>query len=195
QAVIAIIRLQPRHPALVIVDVPEDNGLSRTSLRTGSNNLAISNLPIFFLRLDLCSLNSLHAISALLHNPAASDRDVGVAQHLETRSVEVLIEKKVEPANFVRTVVGAIPRAYAAVVSHVVQAFSAVNRGCDRTHKFARRVFALLARYRLKICLRILLAALVISVDSKPVHFATSRNLFFPDHRNVVFSYAGYNAS
>ena len=58
--------------------------------------------------------------------------------------------KVVEAAHLVGTVVGAEPRADAAVVDHDVQALLVVHRGADGTDDLARRLLAVLAQHGLE---------------------------------------------
>ena len=85
------------------------------------------------------------------------------------------------------TVVGAIPRADAAVVRHVVQAFGAVRGRGHRADVFARRVLALHARQRLLHHARIVFRD---RRNSDPCGSSASRVRASPvlaDHRDVVF--------
>ena len=67
--------------------------------------------------------------------------------------------------------------------------------GCrNRTNGFARRLFAVHAHDRLPHDVRILIISRVVPVNSDPVHFAVSSDLFFADDRDVVFSLASGNA-
>src|SRR5262249_49804828 len=84
-----------------------------------------------------------------------------------------------------------IARPDTSVVSHVVQAFSAVSCRSNRADNFAGRVLALLTRDRLKISFRICLAALVVSVHTQPMHLSGARYLFFADDGDVVLGNAG----
>src|SRR6185503_9722237 len=173
----------------------EHDGFGRTSLCASRNNLAVTNFSIFKLGLDFGSLNPLHAVSALLHYAAAAHRDVRVAHHLQAGGVEILIQQKVKPPNFIRAVVRAIPSADATVVSHVVEAFGAVRGRRNRAHHFARRVLALLARNGLEIGLRVSLAAFVVCIHAKPVHLAAPGDLLLSYDWNVVLGDTSNNAS
>ena len=85
-------------------------------------------------RLDAMLIDALHAVRALFHHAAAAHGDIRIAHHLELRRVPILEQKEVEAPHFVGTVVGAIPRAHAAVVNHVVQAFGAVRGRAHRAN-------------------------------------------------------------
>src|SRR5258708_3211704 len=89
---------------------------------------------------DLDRIDSLNTISALLHDPTASNRDIGIPQHLEAGCREVGIEKEIESPNFVRTVVRAIPSADTAVVHHVIQALNTVRSRSHWANQFAGRI-------------------------------------------------------
>src|SRR5262249_3315370 len=194
QTVIAFLSLELRDAAIWIIDVTEDNRFGRARLRARGCDLAVSNESIFFLGIDLGFLNSLHAVSALLHHAAAANAHVRVAHHLKTRGVEILIQQKIKSPNFVRAVVRTIARANTAVVSHVVQAFSTVSCRSNRADNFAGRVLALLTRDRLKISLRIYLAAFVVSVHTQPMHLPGARYLFLADDGDVVLGDASDHA-
>ena len=108
----------------------------------------------------------------------------------------VLVEQEVEPPHLVRAVVRAVARADAAVVDHVVQAFSAVGRGGNRADDLARRVLALHAGYRLMVGLDrgVEVVAGEVVIDANPVHLASVGDLLLADDRDVVFGDAGNRA-
>src|SRR4029079_11946848 len=182
-----------RHAAVRIVDIAEHDCLSRTDRLTRSNNLAVVNFPILELSLNLRVLNALHAVSALLHHTAAADRHFRIAHQLIRRLVPVLIKEEIEPSHFVRAVVRTILRAHTAVVDHVVQTFSAVDGGVDRTHGLARRVLAVHAWHRHELdALRMSRSeAFEISMEPTPVHLPTANHFMLADYRNVVLRLAG----
>ncbi len=142
-------------------------------------------------------VDALHAVGALLHHAAAADRDVRVPERVVALRIPVRIEQEVEAPDLVRAVVRAVPRADAAVVDHVVQAFRAVGRRGDRADDLARRVLALLTGHRLVDRLhrlrRVDVAGEVV-VDADPVHLAVLAHLLLADHRDVVFRHAGDDA-
>ena len=131
--------------------------------------------------------DALHAIRALFHNAAAADADVRIAHHLVLRRVPVLEEQEIKPPDFIRTVVRAVARAHAAVVNHVIQAFGAMDRRSDRAHQFARRIFTVHTRNRLKVGFGIIAVALVIRIHPQPVHVTAETHLLFANDCNVVF--------
>src|SRR5262249_50810390 len=98
--------------------------------------------------------------------------------------------EKIEPSNLVGAIVGAIPRTDTPVISHLIQAFVAVSRCTNRTNRLTRRLFAVLAQHRFKKHLWLIQIALVVSVNAKPLHLASSTDLILPDNRNVVLSLA-----
>jgi len=68
-----------RAPLLAIqVDVAEEDRLGRTGCLAGGYHLAVSHRPVLALGGDTGRRNPLHAIRALLHHPAAADRDVWI---------------------------------------------------------------------------------------------------------------------
>ena len=105
----------------------------------------------------------------------------------------VVIEK-VKAADLVGTVVGTIPRANAAVVSHHVQTLVIVRGGIDRADAFAGGRFAMLAEHRLRHRLRVLLRPGIVAVDANPVHFAALADHFLADNRDVIFALTGDHA-
>ena len=128
QRVVARLGLQLRDAAVRIVQVAEHDRLGRAGLLAGGLDLAVADAAVLASRRRSCArVDALHAVGALLHDAAAAHRDVGIAPQLEARRVPVLIEQEVEAAHLVRAVVRAVPRADAAVVDHVVQAFVAVR--------------------------------------------------------------------
>src|SRR6185369_5697055 len=72
QRITTIAVLQLRHAAVRIVDVSENDRLRRTNCLTRRDNVAVSQLAILELRLNLSTLNALHAVSALLHHTATT---------------------------------------------------------------------------------------------------------------------------
>src|SRR5205807_10291019 len=181
-------------PALRIIDVAEDDGVRRARLLAGRADLAVANAALLLFGLDLRGVDALHAVRALLHDAAAPYRHVRIAAALQAFARPVGEEVPVEAANLVRTVVRAVPRADAAVVHHVVQAFGAVVGRTDRAHHFAGGVFALHASERLKVRLRILDVALVVTVDTDPMHLAAAAHLIFADDGDVVLRLTGDHA-
>ena len=139
-------------------------------------------------------VDALHAVGALFHHTAAAHAHIGIAHHLVLRRLPVLEQQEIEAPHFVGTVVGAIARAHAAVVDHVIQAFAAVNRRAHRADHFAGSVLALLARHRLEVSLGIVAVALEVGIDAKPVHVPSENRLLLAHDRNIVFRLAGDDA-
>ena len=135
--------------------------------------------------------DALDAVGALFHDAAAAHGDVGIAHHLVLRRLPILKEQEIKAPHFVRTVVGTVARAHAAVVDHVIQAFGAVYGCAYGTDDLARGVLTLHARNGLEVCLGIIAVALVVSIDAKPVHVAADHDLLFADHSDVVLRLAG----
>src|SRR5262245_16316847 len=92
QTVVALERLELRHARVRVVQVAEDDGVGRAGRGAGGYDLAVADLPILALGVDARVVDPLHAVRALLHDAAAPDGDVGVAQRLEVRRVPVLEE-------------------------------------------------------------------------------------------------------
>src|SRR5215510_14459090 len=72
QRVVPLLGFQPGHAALGIVDVAEDDGISRTRLLTRGLDLTVPDLAVLFFRVVLRGVDPLHAVSALLHHAAAA---------------------------------------------------------------------------------------------------------------------------
>src|SRR5207245_10150542 len=100
--------------------------------------------------------------------------------------------QEVEAAHLVGTVVGAVARADAAVVNHVVESVAAVDRGLHRADHLARRGLAVHARHRLEKDLRITHRAVEVAVHAQPVHFPAALHLVLADDRDVVLRLAGH---
>src|SRR5581483_9129362 len=156
--------------AVRVIDVPKDDGVGRARLLAGSLHLSILDRLLGPLGIDASLRDALHAVRAFLHYAAAAHGDIGIAHHLQLRRLPVLEEQEVEASHLIGTVVRAIASSNAAVVHHVVEAFRAVYGRAYRTNHFAGRVLALHARNRLKEGARISGIALVIRVDTEPMH-------------------------
>ncbi len=157
----------------------------------GGEDFAIPHRAVFFFGLLFGAIYSLNTESAFFHHAAESNGNIGILKHLDClRHVFGIIEE-IEPANFVGTVVRAIPRSDTAVVGHGIEPLFVMNRGRYRADCLARGVFALLAGHRLNHDLRIVDVADEVSVVTNPVHFASVEDLFLADHRNIVFALAG----
>ena len=95
-------------------------------------------------------VDPLHAVGALLHHPAATDGHVrGSSRRLGRCLALRPVVEEIKPADLVGAVVGAVARADAAIVDHVVQSLAAVHGGSDRADDLARRILAVHARHRL----------------------------------------------
>ena len=149
-------------------------------------------------RRDVGRAEALHAVGALLHDAAAAHGHFGVVEQTQTRRVVVRVLQEVEAAHLVGTVVGAVARADAAVVNHVVESVAAVDRGLHRADHLARRGLAVHARHRLEKDLRILERnpriadrTVEVAVHAQPVHFPAALHLVLADDRDVVLRLAG----
>ena len=174
---------------------------------------------------DALGGDALGAVGALLHDASHANRHFGVQlQSLEVvrggllarlvvvglhlqdatiaKRVAVVVVEVVEASHLVRTVVGAVPRADAAVVHHGVEAFFVVHGGGHRTHLLAgafshcMQVTGWMATLSelIAIDLAIGFAERVVPVQTQPVHFAAAKHLVFADDRNVVFRLTRHNA-
>ena len=110
----------------------------------------------------------------------------------------------IEATNLIGAVVGAVPRADAAVVGHCVNTLFVVNGRVHRADAFAGGCFAMLAEHRLDRHLRILRGQLrvhigirivaVIAIDAHPVHLAATGHLVLADDGDVVFALTSHHA-
>jgi hypothetical protein len=109
------------------------------------------------------------------------------------RRVLAGIGEVIEAAHFVRAVVGAEPRADAAVVDHHVQPLVVVH--VAPTGQTTSQGAASQCMHRTGWnALRRGGVALVIAVDAQPVHFALAQHLLLADGRDVVLRLAGDDA-
>src|SRR5207247_2802290 len=143
---------------------------------------------------DAGAADPLHAVGALLHDPAAAHGHVGVAHHLEGGGGPVLVQEEVEAPHLVGAVVRAVARPHAAVVDHVVEPLLTVHGGGHRAHHLAGGVLAVHAEDGLVAGRRALRGALVVAVHPDPVHLAATGDLVLPHHRDVVPEAAGVTA-
>src|SRR5262249_50257726 len=149
-------------------------------------NFAILDALLRFLGRDAGGVDALHAVGALFHHAAAAHRDVRVAHQLQAGSFKIGEEQEIETPHLVRAVVGAIPRADAAVVHHVVEPLGRVNRGAYRTNRLAGSVLALHAGDGLEIDEWVGGVTLVIGVDADPLHLAAALHLRLADRREII---------
>ena len=175
--VVQFLLFHPGHTAVRVVEIAEDDGLGGTRLLARGHNVAIANLPAFPFGIDLRFVDALHAVGALFHHAAAAHADVGVAAQLEAGSLPVLVQQEIEAPHFVRTVIGAVAGAHAAVVDHVVEAFARVVGGLYRADQLAGRILTVHARDRLIVDLGLADTAAVISIDAQPLHLTAAAPL------------------
>src|SRR5690606_12200642 len=208
---------QLRNLRFRIIDIAKDNCARRTSDLAGRLDLAILNGSPLFLRVELAQLNTLYTEGALLHNTAGTNCDLRVQYHLTQHRVHggihileltvIVILEPVEATYLVRAVVRTIPRTYATIVRHLVQALRTVCGSCYRAYRFARSVVAMLTKHRLENHFRILCSvfeftpvidrsvAAVVAVDAQPVHLATVDDFLATHKGNVVLHVTRHHAS
>src|SRR5262249_32513662 len=163
-------------------------------LLTRGLQLAVADRPIRNPALDPRALDPLNAVGALLHHPAGPHRHVRIHHHLLRRGLVLGVMQIIEAANLVWTIVGAVARAHAAVVDHLVEALVAVDGGVDRADVLTGSAFAVHARDRLHNHARLFDRTAEISVDPPPVHLPAPAHLLLADHWDVVFRLAGDHA-
>ena len=187
--------MQLAHLRVRVVEIAEDDGFGGAGLLAGREHLAVADPAILQAGVDAGALDPLHAIGALLHDAARAHRHVRVEGHLLRVGVVRRVREEVEPADLVRAVVRAVPRADAPVVDHLVEALVAVDGRVDGAHVLAGRIFAVHAHQRLEDDAGVPgIVAGEVAVDAQPVHFAALRHLLLADHRNVVLGDAGDHA-
>ena len=192
--VAALLGPQFRYPAVGIVHVAEDDRLGRAGLLARGHDLAVANVAVFLVGLDLGFLDALHAVAALLHHAARAHGHIGIAHQLQALGLVVGEEQEVEAPHLVGAVVRAVARAHAAVVDHHVQAFRRVHRGAHRANLLAGRVLAVLADHGLEVRARRGQIALEIGVDAQPLHVAADAHLLLAHHRNIVLGITAHDA-
>src|ERR1051325_5873645 len=181
-AVVCGLTFELRHAAVWIVDVAKHDRFDRARLLASRCDLTILHATILFFRLNLRRVDSLHAVSALLHYATTAHCHIRISLELDQWRIEVAELIEIEAPHFVRAVVRTVTSADAAVVNHLVQTFVAVCGRGYRADQFARRVFTMHARKRLEHHLLVF----EIAVDTKPMHLARVHHLSFPNHRDVV---------
>src|SRR5678815_2707282 len=117
QTIVPRLRFQSRNATPWITDVAEHDRIGRARGLACRNDVAVANPASFLLGRDAGAIDALNAVRALFHDAAAAHGDIGIIQHLESGCLIVGVLKKVEAPNLVWTVVGAIARADAAVIS------------------------------------------------------------------------------
>src|SRR6266516_4163508 len=137
-----------------VVQIAEADRLRRAGLRAGGRYLAVALAAVREAGAVLSAADALHTEGALLHHTLLAHGDVRVEQHVERVgpalpfATRLRVVVPVEVAHLVRTVVGAVARADAAVVDLAVEPIGGVVRGVHGAHWLARGVAALLAQHR-----------------------------------------------
>src|SRR6185437_4212372 len=127
---------------ILVGNVTETDCLRGTCRLAGGYDFAVADTAVVLVGFDVRGFDALDAVRAFLHHAATAHRHFRVAHRHVLRCVLVGVLHEVEPPHLVRAVVGTKTRADAAVVHLHVQAFGVVHGRIDRTHHFARRVFA-----------------------------------------------------
>src|SRR5437588_6172025 len=132
QAVVERRVLQPRHRGVGLVDAAEDDGAGRARLLARRPDFEVADVAALVPAPDLGLADALDAVGAFLHDAAAAAAHVRVSLQLEAgRAVVGVVIEEVEAPDLVGAVVGAVARADAAVVDHLVEAVGAVDGGLD----------------------------------------------------------------
>src|SRR4029453_16341309 len=142
--------------------------LGGTDGLTRGLDFTVADRTIFLFRVYLRDIDALNTVGAFFHNAAASHRNVRVSQRLETRGFKIRVLEKVEPAHFVRAIVGTIAGADAAIVNHGGETLMAMMGRAHRADQLAGRVLAMHARDGLMVGLWIFRASFIIAVDAQP---------------------------
>ena len=177
--------------AVRVGHIAERKRLGRTCGLAGRFDFADRTvLPI---RRDARLRDALQAEGALLHHAASAHGDIGIAR---LRRALLLLRKRevIEAADLVGAVIGAEPRADAAVVHHHVQPLGIVHRRPHRADDLARRLLALHAQHRLEVARGRIGLAFIIAIDAQPLHLTLVDHLLLADDGNVVLGLAGDDA-
>src|ERR1019366_9200207 len=174
--------------------VAEDDGFRRARGLAGGLDFAVAHRAVLLLGIDLGRVDALYAVGAFFHHAAAAHRNVRIALQLQAGRFEIAEQVEIETPHLVGAVVGAIPRAHAAVVDHVVEAFGAVRGGLHGAYQLARRVLAMHAGDGLVVDGGVALIALIVGIHAYPVHGAAPSYLVLPHHGDIVFRLAGNHA-
>src|SRR3984957_4035805 len=186
--------LKLAHLARPVINIAEDDRIRRAGLLARRHNLAVADLAVFLVRVDLRPVNALHAVAALFHHAAAADSHVRVVHQLQALRLVIGEEQEVEAAHLVRAVVRAIAGTHATVEDHRIEAFRRVNRRTDWANLLAGCVFAMLAGHRLEVRARRGQIALKVGVDAQPLHVAANLDLMLTDDGDVVLGITAYDA-
>src|SRR5262249_49505942 len=161
-------------------------------------NVAIGKIALLLQRDILRQLNALHTQAALLHHAAGAHRHIGIEHHAAQRALHVVVEIRIlgvvvpiEAPHLVRTVIGAVASADAAVVDLLIDALGAGGGGVHRTDRLARCVPAVLTHHGLIKTGGIVRGPAVVVVDANPVHDANTPYLILAHHRYIVLRLAG----
>src|SRR5262249_52832335 len=141
---------------------------------TCCDHFAFADRSVLLLGLTPCAANALNAISALLHDTAATHGDVGVENRFDDFVAETAvflaigISEEIEPAHLVGAVRLTKTRADAAVVDLNIKSFAVMNGSRHWTDRFARCVLAMhTSHWR-----EALTTSNDVFVDAQPVHVA-----------------------
>ncbi len=189
ERVVTVVLLQLGDFAVFVVEVAKYKGVSRTSLRASCLNLAINHFTVLAFGVPDASSDALDTEGALLHDSAASNRDVGVQMVAERLGPNWL--PVVEETHDIWATVGTVPSADATVVYLNVQAFVAVVRRKYRAYRLARRVFAVLAHDRDEPCLDVREFAFPVAFHADPRHDPRTLKAVLKVQRNVVLGLTG----
>src|ERR1019366_4306249 len=192
--VAALISAQFCNPAALVIDVAKRDCGCWASLLAGSHNLAIAHAAVFLIGLDLRCHDALHAVAALLHHAPRTYRHIRIARQLKALGLIVGIKQEVEAPYLIRTVVGAVPSANAAVVDHGVEPLGRMHRGAHWANLLAGSVLAMLAIHRLKVRARRCQVAFKVRIDAQPLHVASDAHLLLADYGNVVLCVTAHDA-
>src|SRR5690606_21836722 len=127
--------------ALAVVEIANHNRAGWAGVVARARDFVCLQPTTRIARSDLLILNSLYAKTALLHHTAEANCDLWIlhqAFDLVALFLQVEIEVEVVEAPYlVGTVIGAVARADAAVVRHLVQALGAMHGRAHGTYLLA----------------------------------------------------------
>src|SRR5712671_3963304 len=168
-------------PALV-GRVTEHDRARRTSRGASRRELVRFERPLLCRGAIFRLANSLDAEGALLHHALSAYGHIRIQLPVERlgervlRTCRLAVAEPVEVANLVRTVVGAVARADAAVVDLHIEPIGRMIGRINRADRLARRISAVLTHHRDEASVEVraaVLSTLVIALDADPRHFTT----------------------
>src|SRR5258708_9517196 len=175
-----------RHRPALVRGVTEHDRARWTTRGASRRELVRFKGPLLRRGAILGLADSLDAEGALLHYALSAHGDIRIQLPVERLGERVLrpcrltVAEPVEVANLVRTIVGAVARADAAVIDLNVQPVGRMIGRINRADRLARRISAVLTHHWDEASVEIgttILSAFVVALDADPCHFTTAQNV------------------